>query len=101
MIEKHCISDLSRDVTVFWKDTFLEEQTPENLPFYKIFVTTQMFLTYTDRYLRDYDKKRRGDPTKTPSKRKPVQRTVLDPTKLDIKPESRVSESAPGSTGET
>jgi len=59
LIEKHCITDLTRDVTVFWADNFLEEQTEENLPFYKHFVTTQMFQNYTDKYLREYDRKRR------------------------------------------
>jgi len=67
LIEKHCITDLTRDVTVFWADLFLEEQSPENLPFYKIFVTTQMFQTYTDRYLRDYDKKRRVEKPNMPN----------------------------------
>jgi len=67
-IEKCCITDLTRDVTVFWTDNFLEEQAPESIPFYKLFIITQMFQTFTDRYLRDYDKKRRIEKSPTPSR---------------------------------
>lgn len=64
-LQKYCITDLSNDVTVFWSDTFIEEQPERHVPFFRAFMETQMFRTYMDKRLRDYDNKRRSS---TPQK---------------------------------
>jgi len=58
-LDAYCIIDLSEDVTVFWKDIFLEEQT-EDKHFFTNFFDTQLFRSYIDKKMKDHDRIRRA-----------------------------------------
>lgn len=59
-LNKFCITDLTKDVTVFWGEEFLAEQPENHLGFYKQFLETQLFRTYMDKKTREYDSQRRN-----------------------------------------
>lgn len=60
---KHCITSLSDNVTVFVKESFLNDEAKNNeeLKFYQEFFDTQIFSIHCEQRLKDIDEKRLED----------------------------------------
>lgn len=57
---KHCIKDLTdnnKPITVFVKDSFLDQTPKQDRPFFQQFLQTQMFFAHSDSRLRAADAK--------------------------------------------
>ncbi len=58
-LRKHCIRDLTdkqKPITVFLKESFMEEVPEEDEAFYTQFFETQTWMHYVDNVLRSADK---------------------------------------------
>lgn len=66
---KHCIKDLTdnnKPITVFLKESFLDQTPKQDRAFFQAFLQTQMFFAYSDQRLRAMDSKLEKSPQPPP-----------------------------------